>query len=249
MPMTRQALSDDAPLQNGKRGKQRGRPVPLVVVRHRGAAPLLHRKAGLGPIQSLNLAFLVYAQNDRLVGRVQIEAHHVGELLDELRVAGELEGFHSMRLQAVCIPDPLDRRRRNPGHLGHRATAPVRGVVGLRVPRGVHDPLHEVGRIDGLPAAAGFNLRERLGPAGSKPLSPQDHRRTADREFLGDAVIWDPFPGQQNDPGASHHALRCAVGTDPGFKHLALFLRNRQLGGFCPHERSVSDMHSLSSYL
>ena len=38
MPMARQTLADDAPLQNGKRGKQRGRPVPLVVVRHRGAA-------------------------------------------------------------------------------------------------------------------------------------------------------------------------------------------------------------------
>src|SRR4030067_1082544 len=49
MPMTRQALSDDTPLQNVERGKQRGGPVPLVVVRHRGAAPIRWTVAGETP--------------------------------------------------------------------------------------------------------------------------------------------------------------------------------------------------------
>jgi hypothetical protein len=41
---------------------------------------------------SLDLALLVHAQHHRLVGRVQIDADHIDQLLIETAVIGELEG-------------------------------------------------------------------------------------------------------------------------------------------------------------
>ena len=42
--------------------------------------------------------------------RVDIKTDHVPQLGDELRVVGELELPHPMRLQPVRAPDALDRR-------------------------------------------------------------------------------------------------------------------------------------------
>jgi hypothetical protein len=49
-------------------GKQRRRAIAFVVVRHGLAATALERESGLGAIQSLDLAFLVYTQHQRVFG-------------------------------------------------------------------------------------------------------------------------------------------------------------------------------------
>ena len=53
------------PVEHVEGGKQRGRAVPLVVVGHGAGAPLLHRQAGLGAVERLDLALLVDRQHDR----------------------------------------------------------------------------------------------------------------------------------------------------------------------------------------
>jgi len=60
------------PLEGVERGKQGRRTIPLVVMGHGSAAPLLDRQAGLGPVQGLNLALLVGAQNDSVLGWIQL---------------------------------------------------------------------------------------------------------------------------------------------------------------------------------
>jgi hypothetical protein len=65
-------------------GKQRSRFVALVIMGHGVAAALLHRQAGLGAVQSLNLALLVGAQHDGIFGRIQIQANDVFQLFLEL---------------------------------------------------------------------------------------------------------------------------------------------------------------------
>jgi hypothetical protein len=52
-------LADDAAVEHVEGGKQRGRAVPLIVVRHGAEPSLLHGQAGLGAVERLDLALLV----------------------------------------------------------------------------------------------------------------------------------------------------------------------------------------------
>ena len=74
------ALPDDLAFQQLDGGKQRRRFVAFVVMGHRAAASLLQRQRGLSPVQGLNLALLVHAEHDGLLGRIEIEADHSGGL-------------------------------------------------------------------------------------------------------------------------------------------------------------------------
>src|SRR5258708_38049276 len=56
MPMTRHASSDDLAVQHVQRCEQGRGAVALVVVAHGAGAALLHGQAGLGAIESLDLA-------------------------------------------------------------------------------------------------------------------------------------------------------------------------------------------------
>ena len=71
MPVARHALADDPALQHVERGEQGRRAVPLVVVRHRPAAALLHRQARLGAVERLNLRLLVDRQHQRVLWRIE----------------------------------------------------------------------------------------------------------------------------------------------------------------------------------
>ena len=82
--------------------------MPLVVVGHGSGAALLQGQARLGAIKRLDLALLVDREHDRVRRRIDIKPDHVAELRDELRIIGELELPHSVRLKAVSAPDALD---------------------------------------------------------------------------------------------------------------------------------------------
>src|ERR1700681_1445979 len=69
---------------------------------------LLNWQPRLGAIQGLNLALLVYTENHCLFWRIQVQTHHVGHLLQKLRVARQLESLGAMWLQIVGAPDIVD---------------------------------------------------------------------------------------------------------------------------------------------
>jgi hypothetical protein len=54
------------------------------------------------------LTLLIHTQHDGLLGRVQVQADHVGHFFQELRVARQLESLHPVRLQLVGLPDVVD---------------------------------------------------------------------------------------------------------------------------------------------
>ena len=88
---------------------------------------LLQRQARLRAVERLDLAFLVDAQHQRPVRRVHVEPDDVGDLLLELRVVGELEAAHQMRLQPASAQmrcTELDWLM--PTACGHRRAAPMR---------------------------------------------------------------------------------------------------------------------------
>src|SRR5271165_7614237 len=65
------------PVEHVQRREQGRGPIALVVVGHRAGAPLLHGQTGLGPVQRLNLAFFIDAEDRGLVRRIEIEPDHV----------------------------------------------------------------------------------------------------------------------------------------------------------------------------
>ena len=116
------------PVATSSAANERGRAVPLVVVR----APLdlarAHRQQRLGAVERLDLAFLVDAQDQRPIRRGHVQPDHVAHLRDEVGVGRELEGLDPVRLQAERPPDPLHRGGGQATRLGHAARAPMRAV-------------------------------------------------------------------------------------------------------------------------
>jgi len=129
MPMPRHAVANHFAVEHAEGRKQRGSAVAFVVVRHSPAAALLQRKARLGAVECLDLAFLVDAQDKGLVWRIEIQPNDVVELLDEVFVAADLEGSDEMRLEVVLLPDPMNSWLAEPLGFGHAARAPV-GSIG-----------------------------------------------------------------------------------------------------------------------
>ena len=69
-------------------------PLRYVVVGHGAAAALLHRQAGLGAVERLDLALLVDREHDGMRRRIDVEPDDVAQLGGELRVVGQLELAH-----------------------------------------------------------------------------------------------------------------------------------------------------------
>jgi hypothetical protein len=74
---------------------------------HRATPAVFHREARLGTIQGLDLTFLIYAEDKRMLGWVQIHPHHILHFLLEVRIATELEEADPVRFEAVRLPHAL----------------------------------------------------------------------------------------------------------------------------------------------
>ena len=98
MAMALHVLAHHGAIENIEGSKQRRGAVPLIVVGHRSTAPLLHGQAGLGAVQSLDLAFFVNGKNERVCGRRHIKPNDILKLLNEFGVFRQLE-----------LPEPLPR--------------------------------------------------------------------------------------------------------------------------------------------
>jgi hypothetical protein len=100
-------LADDLARPSVEGGEEAGGAVALVVV----SAPLhlagAHGQQRRGSIEGLYLRLLVDAQNQRPVGRIQIQAHDVAHLVDEEWIATELEGLRSVRSEREGTPDAV----------------------------------------------------------------------------------------------------------------------------------------------
>src|SRR5665647_235258 len=124
--------------------EQGGRTVAFVVVGHRSSTARLHRQTGLGAVERLDLALLIDREDDGMGWWIDIEAYNIAQLVDKLRVGGELELFHPVRLKAVRTPDALDGTRADIDDLRHHGGGPV-GRLCWRVGLGErHDAFGDV---------------------------------------------------------------------------------------------------------
>ena len=108
MTMPGKALSNDFTLSQFERRKKRRRTVALVVMSHGSTAAFFQRQPRLRSIQCLNLTFLVDAEHQGLLWRIEIETHHIGQFLQKLGITRQLERLDSVRLKTMTLPDPVD---------------------------------------------------------------------------------------------------------------------------------------------
>ena len=93
MPMAGHAVSDHLAVEHAQGSEQGGRPMTDVIMRHCSTAAFLQGKTGLRSVKSLDLAFLIQAENQRLIWRIEIKPDDIAQLLYEPLVTAELCNF------------------------------------------------------------------------------------------------------------------------------------------------------------
>ena len=184
-----------------QRGEQRGGAVADVVVGLLLRHPRQDRQDRRGPVQGLDLRFLIDAEHHGLLRRVQIQPDHVADLRVELGVGGELERLDPPRLQLPLAPDPRHRGERDPQLGAQQPGRPVRHPqMGRRpavVGQGGH---HDVDLVDLRRPPAARLIVQGGDPAGVVAGPPVHHRRPRRPGPPRDLRVRQPLGGQQHDP-------------------------------------------------
>lgn len=215
MPMARQAVADHLAIEHAQGGKQGGRAVAFVVVRHRSATAFLQRKTWLGPVEGLDLTLLVDAQNQGSVGGIQIEPDDIDELFQEVFVATEFEGLDQMGLQVVLLPYPTNRGLAEPLGLGHGSCAPM-GRIGWGCVQGRFDHSLDFPWRDSWNAAGpGGVFLQSTATQGQKTFPPELNRGARNPKMMRDVVDEDSTGCQLDDFGALHQACWKAFPPSP----------------------------------
>ena len=202
--MALHALADDTPFEHVQRGEQRGRAVPLVVMRHRARASRLHRQPGLGAVERLDLALLVNRQDNGVRRRIDIKADDVPQLGNELRVTRQLELPDPVGLKPVRPPDALYRADADADRLGHRRRRPMCRLVARRTQRQRDDAVSD------FPAerrnARGSRLvpQQPLDTLVHEALLPTPNRCLALAGAAHDLDRAETIPAQKDDPCPPH---------------------------------------------
>ena len=136
--MLRFAAREDFAGGDIQRGEEVERAVANVVMRPTLRLADVHRQDRLGPLESLNLRFLIEREHHRIGGRIHVQTDDVADLLDELRVRRQLEGFGDVRFETKRPPDATDGRVAHARRRRHGAGTPVR-FPGRRGLKGLHD--------------------------------------------------------------------------------------------------------------
>ena len=199
MAMTWQTVPDDTTIEHAECREQCRSAVAFVIVCHRTATTTFYRKAGLGAIQCLDLRFLVYAQDERLVRRIQVQPHHIVELLDEMLVPAQLESLDEMRFQIVLFPDAADSRFAHSLRFCHSARTPVRRIRRSRVQCGLDNLLHFPGRNLGYSSRPRRIFDQAIESQSQKTFPPQLNSRARYPKCLGNLLALFPSGGHLND--------------------------------------------------
>ena len=95
--------------------------MPRVVVSAAFDLARAHWQKRLTAVERLDLAFLINAEHDRVLGWGDVKTDDVAYFFDEKRIGRELECLRAMRLQSERTPDSLYTRNRNACRTRHPA--------------------------------------------------------------------------------------------------------------------------------
>ena len=147
------------------------------------------RQNRLGTIERLNLALLVYAQHQRFVRRIEVQADHIAQLGDEVGIGTELERFDQVRLKPVCPPNLVHHGSTDPLSAGHRAHTPVGGIGRLGLEGCLDNRRDARGGQLLAPARAGRVAQQSLNPGRAESFAPKGNRRPAHLELFGQPMV------------------------------------------------------------
>ena len=181
--------------------------MPNVVVRlpRRDARAQGQQRAGA--IERLHLTFFVDAEHDRVVRRIEVQAHDIAHLLDKLRVGRQLEGLDPMRLQPKGPPDARDRRFREAQGVAQASGAPLGPRRRRRLQRAGNDLHDSVVRHRARHAGSGLVVQPRQ-PAHTKAFAPRAHAVARHPQLRGHGPVRPPLGTGQHDLRAPCHPLR-----------------------------------------
>ena len=126
VPVLALDAADQASLKIIQRSKQGDSAVADIVMRLRTDMPDPQRQTRLRTLQGLNLAFLIAAEHQSLVWRVEIQPDNIPKLLFEMWIIGQFEGTGQVRFQVIGGPESVHAGGRDPGDSRHAPTAPSR---------------------------------------------------------------------------------------------------------------------------
>ena len=207
VPVTLHATAEHRAVEDVKGSEQGGDAVAEIIVGHGAGLAWFDRQTGLGPIQGLNLAFLIDREHQAVRRRLDVQADDVLEFGGKLGIVGALEGPDAVGLQPVHGPDPLHRAQGNRRRLGHGTAGPVGGFAG-RLGAGQRDhPVHRGVVQARFARLAGRIPEQAIDPGlGEAPL-PAPDRRSADRSAPGDLGDRQSVGRAQDDPSPRHVLL------------------------------------------
>ena len=186
----------------------------------------LQRQERLRPVQGLDLTLLVDAEHQRPIGRVEVEADDVADLVNKEGVGLELEGLGEVRLEAERPPDPRDGGLRQAEFPGHRPRAPVGGRLGLGFEGACHDLIDLIVGDGSRRSGAGFVV-QAVEPRVEEPTSPLSDGAAADTDTEGGLVVAKTLGAGENDLGASGEPLGRRGAVCPGLERAPLVIGGR----------------------
>ena len=237
MPVPGHACMDDMACGDVQGRKEGGGAVALVVVRHGAGSALLQREAGLGAVQSLDLALLVEGEDHGVVRRVHVDAYHVVELLDEAGIAGKLEAPDLMRLESVLAPDPPDGHMVDSQGLAHQPTGPVGRLLGRRIfaSRLLDDLLLDLAGDRAGSAGAGSVALDSIESLRFVAPHPEARRVPGDTHGRSDAATRFSPGGGQDNLGSFHLPPRQRPRPHPRLENPSIPPSQSQLLGRSSH--------------
>jgi hypothetical protein len=175
--------------------------------------------------------FFLNAEHQSTVGYVEVEPDDIPYLVNEGRIARQLEDLAPMRLQAEGSPDPRHYGLTHADPLRHPARRPVRRSHRLAV------QCQRDHRLDGFVAKlprcpAARSIRKPFQPVRQEALSPGDDALalTLSRSAIAMLV-------------ASYRALAGSASTHQALQRLAFLCRQNQCRRLRParHDRLLSE--------
>ena len=173
-------------------GEQRRGAVADVVVGHPFNVAQPHGQHRLCAVQRLHLAFLIDAEHQCLIRRVEIQPHNVPDLLGEIRIRRELEVALAMRLDTKRRPHALHGHMRDTDGVGHAPRAPVRGVGRLLLQRLV-DQRHHTLIADLARASRAAGIVQPLDASLDEPPPPLPHSGPRNAKTCRHRLVAHPF--------------------------------------------------------
>ena len=158
--------------------------------------------------RTLPLALFIQAENQRVVGRIEIEADNIADLFDKLRVSRQLKCLQPVRLQAERTPDARDGGLRHADDLTHRASRALGGMGRGRL-QGAGDDVHDavVGHGPGSRRAAVHGQAKPCSRFNAEPLAPFPHAVARHAQVPRHDLVGVTRGAGQHHPGPKRQPL------------------------------------------